>query len=363
MIAIHTVRALLFLSALISAYSHFPSQASAQAISQTATKGQVSKSGRLNDAGLFKGRIYPVFDIDSYAFNARQGEGVDLRMVDLEGFGLDPYMKVFGPNSVLLYSDWSSTVAGISFSAPLTGVYSVVVEDYGSSGPSTGAYEIHFTRAPGANEHGSLVNGGNVSGVIDLGDLDSYTFNATVGDGIDLRMVDLGGTGLDPYMKIYDPNGLLYASNWASSVAGISFSAPMTGVYTLVATDYGSSGPSTGAYEIHFTRAPGANEHGSLVNGGNVSGVIDLGDLDSYIFSATVGDGIDLQMTDLGLTGLDPYMKVYDPNGLLYYSDWSSTIASISFSAPMTGVYTLVATDYGSSGPSTGAYDLFFLRF
>jgi len=53
--------------------------------------------------------------------------------------------------------------------------------DFHGPGTQTGACELHFVRALGADEHSTLTNGGVPTGTIDEGDLDSDTLSANQG--------------------------------------------------------------------------------------------------------------------------------------------------------------------------------------
>lgn len=312
-----------------------------------------------NGGHTITGWIGPAYDVDKYTIFAAQGESVQLRMVDLGGVGLDPQMNVYKPDGSLQDWDWGSTVAGVSFAAPVTGFYSIVVRDY-NSGSGTGPYRINYVRAPGSNENGTLPNGGSVLGALGVGDLDSYTFTASQGDSIQLRMNDVNGLALNPQMNVYKPNGSIQAWDWSDEVAGVGFAAPMTGTYTVVVMDYNNGGQN-GVYEIHYARAPGANEHGTLTNFGTMTGTIDKGDLDSYTFTVTQGKSIHLEMEDLGGVGLEPLIHIYRPNGSLQTYDWGSNLAVVDFVAPVGGVYTLVVMDY-NIGAGMGPYEIYYTQ-
>ena len=326
--------------------------------------------GLLSNGDTFTERI-DRGELDSYTFYANQGEGVQLRVSDSASTELDPQIYVYDPNGAYYTWDWDPEVAVLSFDAPMTGIFTVVVADYGSGNGNhddTGFYDISFTRAPGAAEHGALVNGGVRTQEITRGDLDSYSFQATQGEGIQLRLNDINSTALAPQMYVYYPNGSYYTWDWDPEVAALAFDAPFSGTYTVVVADYGSGSSNhddTGTYELYFTRAPDANEHGTLTSGVARNEVIDRGDLDSYRFVATQGQSIRLDLTDVGGTALDPQMYVYAPNGSYYTWDWDVAAASVAFSAPQTGTYTVVVADYGSGSGNhddTGAYQLLLTR-
>jgi hypothetical protein len=305
------------------------------------------------------GWIGPAYDVDQYTIFAAQGESIQLRLVDLGGVGLDPQINVYRPDGTLQVWDWASTVAGVGFAAPVTGFYSIHVKDY-NSGAGTGPYRINYVRAPGSNENGALPNGGSVIGALGVGDLDTYTFTASQGDGIQLRINDVNGLALNPQINVYRPNGVLQDYDWDDEVAGVGFSAPLTGTYTVVVMDY-NIGAHNGVYQLHYTRAPGANEHGALTNFGTVTETIDKGDLDSYTFNVTQGNSIHLEMEDLGGVGLEPLIHIYRPNGFLQTYDWGSNLAAVDFVAPVGGVYTLVVMDY-NIGAGTGPYEIYYTQ-
>lgn len=326
----------------------------------TATAGaQISPKGRLINGDSVLGRISPAFEIDTFAFKVRAGESVILNTVELTGINFDPQVNIYKPDGSLLLWDWGPAILGIGFTATMTGVYTMELKDYRSGG-GTGVYEIHYVRAPGASEHGELVNGGSVTESLDFGDIDSFTLTASQGDSVLLNVVDLGGVNLEPQVNIYKPDGSLQLWDYGQTICGVSFNAGMSGVYTVVVRDYRSGG-GTGPYEIHCARTPGANEHGELSSGNTVSEYMDIGDLDSFTFTASQGDSIYLQMTDMGGSGLDPQMNIYRPDGSLQNWVWGDTVATFHLTAGSTGTYTVVVRDY-QSGVGTGPYELFFSR-
>jgi hypothetical protein len=132
-----------------------------------------------------------------------------------------------------------------------TGTYTVVVSD---AGANTGSYNIYFTRVPGANEGGSLINGGVISDQIDVGDLDSFTFNVVAGEGIELTVTDTSGNTFSPRISLYRPDGSLVRSVQDGAVAAIACPSNIceidaTGTFTVVVSD---AGANTGSYTIEL---------------------------------------------------------------------------------------------------------------
>ncbi|MBI9093222.1 MAG: hypothetical protein JEZ12_28775, partial [Desulfobacterium sp.] len=126
-----------------------------------------------------------------------------------------------------------------------------------------------------------------------------------------------------------------------------------TGTYTLLVQDY--RGDSTGEYDIYYVNIPGANEHGKIGSSDLMPEAIDLGDIDTYTFSAAIGDTFEIQVSDSSTNGtLIPYIEVYGPQGDLVSSVYGHNTAYIENTASKDGIYTLVITDY--SGSECGEY-------
>jgi hypothetical protein len=297
-------------------------------------------------------------DLDSYTFDANAGEGIQLRLTDVDGGAFVPALAVYNPAGGLVSAVYGNEVAYTSFAAVTTGTYTVVAYDWSTGVASTGNYTLYFTAAPGANEGGSLSPGSVTAGTIDKGDLDSYTFTANAGEGIQLRLTDVAGGAFVPALAVYNPAGGLVSAVYGVEVANTSFAAVTTGTYTVVAYDWSTGVASTGDYDLHFTKAPGANEGGALVSGTPVSGAIGKGDLDSYTFTANAGDTIQLSMSDIADTAFVPALAVYNPAGGFVSSVYAAGVATSAFTAGWTGTYTVVAYDWSSGAASTGDYTL-----
>jgi hypothetical protein len=109
------------------------------------------------------------------------------------------------------------------------------------------------SRLPGApviaDEGGPMTNGGNHDGVIEVGDLDLWTFSGQSGDKIVLRSGRLSGDpNFNPWLRLYDQSGVVVASTataTAVSAVEISLTLTNTGTFTLLIADSTSAGPTT----------------------------------------------------------------------------------------------------------------------
>lgn len=315
---------------------------------------------------------------DLYTFTANAGEGVQLQVADVAGTSLVPWVQVYAPDGSFVTSASGSTVASILLCSSCTskllqsGTYSVVVRDGTQHGLQIGAYDLHFIHAPNANEGGALTSGSSLDDAIELGDLDSFTFTANIGESVHLQVADLAGT-FAPYVLIYAPNGNFVTSGSGTAVAAIQLcpscthSVTQNGTYTVVVSDWTQGNAQTGPYRLHFVHVPDAIEDGSLVSGSSVEGEIELGDLDSYTFTANVGESVALQVADAAGT-FAPWAIVYAPNGNFVTSGYGSSVASIhlcpscTHSLSQSGTYTVVVLDGTQNSAQTGPYKLHFVR-
>jgi len=317
--------------------------------------------GALSPGNVMPGHI-DLGELDSYTFTASVGEGIVLRAADLAGGALVPAFNVYGPTGSLVNWTWGYDVASLAFAAPATGTYTVVLYDNSGGFAAAGDYNLYYVKAPGAHKGGALSPGNVVPAHLELGALDSYTFTASVGEGIVLRAADLAGGALVPAFNVYGPTGSLVNWTWGYDVASLAFAAPATGTYTVVLYDNSGGFAVTGDYKLYYVKAPGAHKGGALSPGNVVPAHLELGALDSYIFTASVGEGIVLRAGDLAGGALVPALNVYGPTGSLVNWAWGYDVASLAFSAPATGTYTVVLYDNSGGFAAAGDYNLYYVK-
>jgi len=304
----------------------------------------------LPNGGVVLGSL-PVIDAeDDYEFTAAFGDHIELRMASADP--LYPEIELRDPNGAIVGTHSDCCVSGVEHTVVDPGTFAVTVRD--GLGNRVGGYELYFTRIPGANELGTLLNGPVNEETIDPGDLDTYTFEANVGDHITLRSGRASGD-LYPQLKLYDPLGLLLVQGSDSLDTWVESTAALPGLYTL----HVASGilRNSGDYDLHFARIPGTVENAILVDGLNYPGELTLVDLDTFVFSADVGDNITLDL--VRLTGdFDSSIELYTPSGVLADSANVVGTASIAHQTTESGLYTVLVQD--GLGRRTGTYSLAF---
>lgn len=175
----------------------------------------------------------------------------------------------------------------------------------------TGTYRLMLARIPGpfvvptGDEGGPLTNGANHAGVIPVGDLDLWTFQATAGESVALSTSKLTNQGgFTPWIRVVSPTGVLRASSYDVDVAQVELlSLTTAGTYTVLIASGDPSRTGNGTYQLTLAKSPEpfvvplGDEGGVLINGENHLGAIHRGDLDSWSFQANAGDPISLSVS------------------------------------------------------------------
>ena len=334
----------------------------------------------LNNGGSIDETISSPGDIDTHTFSANIGESVLLRIADTESTDqvpadFSPRIDLFAPNGTFLTGSGGPLVGDIlRFNLPTTGTYTVQVSDSSPGNNATGSYRLHLVKIAGAseNEGGVLQNGSSVDDRIDLGDLDSYTFSANIGESVLLRVADTESSDLfpadfSPRIDLFAPNGSSLTGSSGQLVGDIfRRNLPSTGTYTVVVSDASPGEDAAGDYRLHLAKMAGAaeNEGGVLQNGSSVDDRIDLGDLDSYTFTANIGESVllrvaDTESTDLFPADFSPRIDLFAPSGSFLTGTSGQLVGDIfRVNLPSTGIYTVVVSDASAGEDAAGNYRL-----
>jgi hypothetical protein len=127
----------------------------------------------------------------------------------------------------------------------------VLVRDYFFD--YTGTYSITLTKVLGPQapdvDSGELTSGATRNGTISpLGDIDRFTVTLTEGEPYYLVATDTGPSDFEPRIELYRPDGTLVGSDYGSSAAELSGTAPVSGTYYVLIRDQWFS--YTGTYSI-----------------------------------------------------------------------------------------------------------------
>lgn len=210
----------------------------------------------------------------------------------------------------------------------------------------------------GSFAQGTLSNGGIHTGAIASGgETDSWTFAGTAGSSLYLR---IGATNFPPRLRVFNPDNVLIgevsASNLSIRDVVLALGTTNNGSYTVIVS---SATAGTGTYGLNVAAAPGdfivppGDEGGPMESGANNPGIIALGDLDLWRFTANAGDSVMLRMGG----AFTPLIRVYGPSGALVDDVVSGNLNTrdvvLTMTATNAGVYLVVAgsTVAGGIGP------------
>ena len=105
--------------------------------------------------------------------------------------------------------------------------------------------------SPG-DEGGALNGSGSYNANMPIGDLDTWTFTACVGDPIRVRVDEITQTNnFAPWIRLYGPSGILLGSAFGATFAEISITATNRGTYLIVIANneyYNNAG--NGTYQL-----------------------------------------------------------------------------------------------------------------
>jgi hypothetical protein len=190
-------------------------------------------------------------ETETYGFTAGAGDRIIIRMCRLMGT-LNPEVQLRDPDGGNLQTNWSAgKTEVISGALPVSGTYFVAARDYW--GTNEGEYSLVLVRIHPPDDI-SISFGQTVSGTLTAGDMKRYAFRGAAGDRMRIRMIQTSeGSPLYPQIRLYDPEGLKLAEEWAPSETEIGiFVLPNTGIYAILVSDY--YGTFTGEYVLIVER-------------------------------------------------------------------------------------------------------------
>jgi len=214
-----------------------------------------------------------------------------------------------------------------------------------------------------SSAQGPLTNGwthtGNISSA---GEADVWTFTATAGDSIVVRVGEVFSTGFAPKLQLLSPSSTVLAVSTTTVSAEIAVKATNSGTFSVVVSD--NSGLLTNAYRLTLAKtgspvlvSPG-DEGGPLTNGVMHTGVIDVGDLDVWTVTATAGQSIVVRIGETNNVAFSPQLRLYDPSGALLDTSSTTVGAEVAVTATNSGTFLLVVGDFSGSWSGAGPYRL-----
>ncbi len=214
-------------------------------------------------------------DIDMWSFAANHGDNLALRIGAPD---FRPTLNLYGPDGKLIATSSGGTSSardvGIFVQATNSGAFMVLVQSYYPDG--AGPYTLNFGQFPGAfatsngDEGGALTNSISRDGIIALGDLDFWSFNACKGYPISLTVEKLSGT-FTPRIRLYGANGSLLATAQNATLATLSYPGTNSGSYEVMIDGAGANDNGTYRLTGYGIYGEGLNLCPPLVSGTNLN--------------------------------------------------------------------------------------------
>jgi subtilisin family serine protease len=235
------------------------------------------------------------------------------------------------------------------------------VRNTGTGSPNRLLFTPGAGNAPD-NDGGPIGIGESRNGtILPAYDTDDFTFDGLAGQVVLITQNKASGSALDSFVELYRPDGRLLSSNddgGGNKNARLQVTLPVNGPYRIRAKAYRAS---TGAYVLSLSLVTGGDpdDFRWIAFGQTLTGTVSpAGDRDTYYVSVAAGRTLRLRMNKATST-LDPYLELYNPSGArVSYNDdgGGDRNALLSYVAPATGVYRIVARSYASR--SSGQYQL-----
>ncbi|MBI3849788.1 MAG: hypothetical protein HY298_05790 [Verrucomicrobia bacterium] len=329
--------------------------------------------GPMTNAVLHTGAIL-TGDLDMWTFTATNGDSIVVRVGEITDTNtFTPWLRLYGPNGALLSSGFGASVGEVSTRATNSGTFIVVASDGNGALSGSGTYRLTLAKTgdpvvvSAGDDGGPMTNGVLHTGAILTGDLDLWTFTAQIGEGIVVRIGEISDTNtFTPWIRLYGPSGALLDSGFGAVAGEVAVTATNTGTFIVVVGDGNGALSGSGAYRLTLAKtgaslavAPG-DEGGSMSNGINPEGVINIGDLDVYAFTTCKGEHITLQLDELTDTSgnFTPWLRLYGPGGALLGSVSGATTAQINVTATNSGTFIAIVSDGNGALSGTGTYRL-----
>ncbi len=326
-----------------------------------ATPSALAGTG-LTSGQTVSGAIDFLGDVDTYTIDANAGESLLFALADDVGStGFSVWVQLFAPGDVLVVED--SGTGGVELTAsglPSTGTYTFVIREL--SDDSTGGYTFTATipddGVVDANNV-AISSGQTVMGMIDDGDIDTFTIDALAGESLLFALADdVASTSFSVRVQLYAPDGTLADANAGTGGVGLTTtSLPATGTYTYVIREL--SADSTGGYTFTATIPDDGvvdADNVAISSGQTVMGMIDDGDIDTFTIDADAGESLLFALADgVASTSFNVQVRLYAPDGSLADANaGTGGVGLTTSSLPATGTYTYVIRELSSD--STGGY-------
>jgi predicted RNA-binding protein with TRAM domain len=317
--------------------------------------------GELTNGATHQGAIV-VGDFDLWTIQADSGDRLVVQIAEVTGgAAFTPMIELFGPDGARLSGDTGGLAARLDVQTAVGGVYTVQVSDFARTG--AGSYELRLALVPdefvvpAGDEGGATNDGENHDGAVTLGDLDAWTFMAVPGDLVTVQVTEQsGGAGFAPLVEVFDASGDRRRAVQHGSIVTLDVAVTEGGRFTVLISDSSKSG--AGTYRLNVNRSViGPAAANVLVNGETQLGSISAaGETNSWTFTATAGESLIVRMGETGTGAFVPWLRLYDPSGVLLNQDFNAAAAEVAARATNSGTFLVSVADGSAGRNQTGDY-------
>jgi hypothetical protein len=330
------------------------------------------EGGPMTNGATHTGSI-DVGDLDVWTLTANPGDSIIVRMGEItDSNTFTPWVRLYSPDGTLLDSGFGVVAGEVAATAANNGTFLVVVGDGNGALSGSGAYRLTLAKTgdpvvvSAGDDGGPLVNGVMHTGIILAGDLDVWTFNANRGDALVVRMGEMTDTNtFTPWVRLYSPVGKLLGSGFGVVAGEVAVTATNSGTFLVVVGDGNSALSGSGAYRLTLAKTgdpvvvSAGDDGGPLTNGVMHTGIVSVGDLDLWTFSANRGDALVVRLGEITDTNtFTPWLRLYSPDGTPLDSGFGAVAAEVAVTATNSGTFLVVVGDGNSALSGSGSYRL-----
>ena len=298
-------------------------------------------------------------DIDTFTLEA--GAGADLLLTIGETAGNSSFslsVDVYNPVGAFVGRFAADTGFDVNVFNADAGIYTYVVRENG--GNNTGSYAITAVAADTAAdfENTALESGRTENAAISIGDIDTFTIEATEGADLLLAIGETSGnSSFSLSVDVYGPGGQFIDSRSIDTGFVFDLFNVSEGTYTYIVRENG--GNNTGTYALTAMVADAVTEAGgvTLVSGQLATASIGLGDIDAFTIDVTEGADLLVSIGETaGNSSFQLSVDVYGPDGQFVVNQSLDTGIAFDLSNLSSGTYTLIVRENNAN--TIGDYSL-----
>ena len=203
-------------------------------------------------SGQFIVGTVDIGDIDTYTFMGTPGADLHFTIGETGGSGVTLMVELYDPAGQFVFGESVDTGFSIELANMAAGTYTAVVREGFAANPVSYAMTALVADNQLDTDNVALVSGQNTTGTIDIGDVDTFTINASAGEDLSFDIQETAGSSFTLRVDLYRPNGQLLATQAIDGSFSIDvINLQQTGTYTYVVRDF--DGNSAGSYLLSAT--------------------------------------------------------------------------------------------------------------